>query len=105
MNVREIFDRYYNGEKNFMTPNVYGYAKKKFGEEYLVFEKSQGEGLFDDSPLYGCSTLVHNPETGETQKIELSECFKDPRYVEVHINKITLTQFKNAERYGEIKRC
>lgn len=104
MNVREIFDNYYNGDKNFMTPNVYGYAKKKFGKEYLVFEKSQGEGLFD-SPLYGCSTLVHNPETGETQKIELSECFDDPRYVEVHINGITKSKFENADRYGEIKRC
>ena len=104
MNVREIFDVYYNGEKNFMTPNVFGYAKKKFGDEYVVFEKSQGEGLFD-TPLFGCSALVHNPITGDTQKIELSECFKELVEVDEYIKQVTQTKFDEARRYGEIKKC
>lgn len=104
MNIKDIFDRYYNGEKNFMTPNVYGYSKKKFGNEYLLIEKSSGRGI-EDEPIYGASALVHNIETSETQKIDLSEMYHDPREVELHISKITEFKFKNAHRYGEIKKC
>ena len=104
MTIREIFDNYYNGEKNFMTPHVYGYDKKQFGGEYLLIEKSKGEG-FGGEDIYGCTVLVHNPVSKETQKIELSECFFDPRDLEIHIKKITQSKFETAERYGEIKRC
>ena len=104
MNIASIFDAYYNGEKNFMTPHVYGYSRKKFGDEYLLIEKSRGKGIVNED-LYGASALVYNEKTRETQKISLSECFNDPRYVELHISKITKSKFKNAKRYGEIKIC
>ena len=104
MRIALIFDTYYNGEKNFMTPHVYGYSKKKFGDEYLLIEKSRGKGIVNEE-LYGVSSLVYNEKTCETQKIDLSECFNDPRYVELHIANITKSKFEKAERYGEIKKC
>lgn len=103
MNIKYIFEEYYNGQKNFMTPDIYGYSQRKFDEEYLLFEKSSGEG-FENEKIYGASALVHNHITGDTQKIELSECFDDPRNLEVYIKKITKSDFENADRYGEIKK-
>lgn len=102
--IKQVFDTYYNGEKNFMTPHVYGYLQKKFGDEYLVVEKSTGKGIGNEA-IYGASTLVYNAKTGETQKIDLSELYHDPRYVELHLKNISEKKFKNAERYGEIKIC
>lgn len=102
MSIRIVFEKYYNGEKNFMTPDVYGYAKRQFGEEYLLFEKSKGRG-FENERIYGVSALVYNPTTGYTQKIELSEMYHDPRYVEMHNKVISKSEFKKADRYGEVK--
>lgn len=104
MNVKLIFDKFFNGEKNFMTPDVYGYTKKKFGDEYLVIEKSRGLG-FEHEDIFGCSILVHNPVTMETQHIELSQMFYSNKELDKYIKSITREMFENAERFGEIKRC
>lgn len=101
--IKKIFEEYYNGDKNFMTSHVYGYAQKKFGNGYLVFEKSEGKGLMGEK-LYGCSVLIYNSENGNTQKIDLSQCFYTPKDVEAHIDNMTQNDFENAKRYGEIKK-
>jgi hypothetical protein len=100
--IKEIFNMYYNGEKNFMTPKVYGYSYKKFGDEILLFEKSEGEGISGE-PLYGASALVYNTVTNEVQKIDLSQPKHSRADIEAHIKSITREQFQQADRYGEIK--
>ena len=103
MNESLIFDEYFDGEKNFFTPNVTGYATiKGSGDEVVVFEKSEGTGLFD-SPLFGCSALLFNTKTNEIGRIELSKAFGTKKEAEDYINSITIENINNAERYGEIK--
>lgn len=102
MNDRTIFERYFNGETNFMTPNVVGYSHKWFGSEKLVVEFSQGRGLFD-TYLFGVSCLVFDPTTCKAQKIELSEAFKDSKSGHDYFESISKADFENAMRYGEEK--
>ena len=99
-----IFDRYFNGEKNFMTPNVIGYSSIKMDNEYLVVEFSEGRGIFD-TYLFGVSCLVFNPQTRETQKINLSKAFKSANECKEYVKSISLADFQEAGRYGEIKIC
>ena len=103
MGTSEIFDKYFNGAKNFFTNHTYGFGRIKFDEELLFYEKSQGKGLFG-SQLYGVTFLIGNSETGEVQRIDLSKCFSSKEEVENYIATINLEVFENADRYGEIKK-
>ena len=104
MNEAVIFDRYYNGEKNFFTPKVYGYERKNINDEYeLVIEKSEGKGLFE-APLYGCSILIVHKWKKTARKIELSKAFGSRKEVEEYIKSITVEDVLNAEIFGEEKK-
>lgn len=102
MNIEKIFSKYFNGERNFLTPHVCGFAKKQFGDEYLLIEKSKGEGIFED--LYGVTALVYCSSTGVTQRIDLSECYSSIEEVESHLDWIDESIFNSAHRYGEKKK-
>ena len=101
-NTRYIFDRYYNGNKNVLTPNVYAYGHKKYGDTVLLYEKSKGRGIFDTG-LYGLSFLLLNNETNEVQKIDLCKAFNSPKELDDYLATITLKEIKEADLYGEIK--
>lgn len=101
-NTRYIFDRYYNGEKNFFTPHVYAYGHKKYGSTILLYEKSKGKGLFD-TDLYGISFLLLDDETNEVQPIDLAKAFKTPKEVNSYLKTIGLEEIKKADLFGEIK--
>lgn len=104
MNIAGIFDNYYNGEKNFFTPRVYGYEHKLINEDYeLVIEKSRGTGLFDQ-PLYGCTVLVIHKQKQTVQQIELSKAFNSPKEVNDYIKNITVEDVIEAEIFGEEKK-
>ena len=101
-NTRYIFNRYYNGNKNFFTPHVYAYGHKKYGNKALLYEKSKGKGLFD-SDLYGLSFLLLNTETNEVQPIDLSKPFKTTKELDKYLNTIGLKEIEEADLYGEVK--
>ena len=100
--IDQIFDYYYDGEKNFMTPDIIGHDFKKFDGELLLIEYSQGEGITNEV-LYGASALVLNVETLEIRKIELSKPYHNKTELEQHLDNITESDFKNAMRYGHSK--
>ena len=99
--IEHIFNEYYNGEKNFVTPRVYGYSVYYYDSENIVlFEKSTNS----ERTLYGASALHYNPVTSNCQKIELSECFGTSQEVNKYISKLTNTDFEGALTYGEVKK-
>lgn len=100
--VKRIFNQYFNGAKNFITPNIIGFDYIDFGDEYLAIEKSEGEGLFG-TWLYGVSCLAVTKSTLEVQQIDISKAFTDLSKAEEYIKSINLDMFKNADRFGEIK--
>ena len=101
-NTRYIFDRYFNGNKNFFTPNVYSYGHKKYGYKVLLYEKSKGKGLFD-SDLYGLSCLLLNSKTNEVQQIDLSKAFDSPKELNDYLKTINPKAIREADLFGEIK--
>ena len=99
--IKYIFEKYYNGEKNFVTPRVYGYTLYRYDSENLVlFEKSTNT----ERTIYGASALLYNPVTSNCQKIELSKCFSTSQEVNKYINKLTPNDFEKALIYGEVKK-
>lgn len=101
-NTRYIFNRYFNGNKNFCTPHTYAYGHKKYGNTILLYEKSKGKGLFD-SDLYGLTFLLLNNKTNEVQRIDLSKAFNSPKELDKYLATINLKTIKEADIYGEIK--
>lgn len=101
-NTKYIFDKYFNGNKNFFTPHVYQYGHKNFGDKVLLYEKSKGKGLFD-TDLYGLSLLLLNSETDEVQQIDLSQAFKNSKELNDYLKKISLKDIEEADLFGEVK--
>lgn len=96
MNIEHIFDIYYNGEKNIITPKVYGYDLKKITYDYYVlFEKSEGE-LFG-KPLYGCSTLLYNETRKTMMKIDLSKAFGTKEELDKYISAVDFEMVYGAD--------
>jgi hypothetical protein len=54
MNTEEIFNSVYNGQGNFITPDV-----ERFGEvsDDLVYELSSGRGIFNSARIFGVTVL------------------------------------------------
>jgi len=70
------FDRVFNGEKNFLTPNVLSYGKAG----RLLWELSTGEGI-EHEPIYGVTVI--NVDGGREH--DLSGCFHSRAEAEEHI--------------------
>lgn len=51
--IAERFNRVYNGEKNFMTPNIVRYGQKGA----FLYELSNGRG-FGDQLIYGVTVIT-----------------------------------------------
>ena len=104
MEIAKIFDTYFNGEKNFFTDKVYGYAKIDLGDGlYILCEKSEGEGLFG-TYLYGCTTLIYDKLNNLVGRIDLSKAFTDKLELEKYIKSIDIETVKKADFYGELKK-
>ena len=97
MKIAPIFDKYYNRNKNFMTPKVYGYDFKEITDSCtLVFEKSEGEGL-SGTPLFGCSVLVIDKWEKIAMFIDLNKSFKSKEEVDNYIDSITIKDCLEAD--------
>jgi len=64
--IMQIFNKTYNGNRNFMTPRVLGYGQKGG----LLYELSEGEGIFGKT-IYGVTVIT----THGKKAPELSQCF------------------------------
>jgi hypothetical protein len=76
--VKALFDKFYKGNKNIMTPDVLEYGTA--GE--LIYEISSGEFLGKD--LYGLTLLETNP-LSRSQHTSLHYSMED---VGAHLDKI-----------------
>ena len=101
LNSKYIFNEYYNGEKNAITPKILSYGYKQFGDKTLLYERSKGE-LFGEV-LYGLSFLYLNNKTNEVQQIDLGKPFSNLKELDKYLKSIGLNEILNADFYGEIK--
>lgn len=99
--IEKIFDFYFDGGKNIITPNTYEFGYKRFGGEFLLYEKSEG-GICSHE-LLGLSFLVLDSEDMSIQQIGLSKPFDNEDDMNDYLESIDVSTFKNAKRYGEIK--
>lgn len=102
MNIKNIFNEYYNGETNFITPEILEYRKIKY-DNYtdILIEISRGD-MFDKD-IYGCTTLIYNKKTNEVQRINLSDCFCSIQDLKTYIDNDIKYEMKHAKIYGECK--
>ena len=103
MNIEHIFNTYFNGETNFVTPNIYDYDYKSFGDKILLIEKSKGKGFISNQTIFGCTTLIYIPKKNSVQRIDLSQCFYSKQEINTYIKNINSNTINNATVYGEIK--
>lgn len=99
--MKGIFNQYFEGDLNFVTPNVYGYGSYKYDKEnVVVFEKSSN----DKGTLYGASALLYNPNTHICKRIDLSQCFPTDSSLDDYIKHLNKEDFEEAYIYGEPKK-
>lgn len=103
MNIALIFDKYFNNNKNVFTTKIYGYSKTHLiGDNYLLFEKSENNVLFDHI-TYGVTVLIHNTRNKATQQVDLSTLFTTKSEVEEFIKSIDLDKALDSKVIGELK--
>jgi hypothetical protein len=68
-NIRAAFDRAYNGQRNFMTPQVVCYGKRG----RLLYELSKGPAMAAGSSMWGVTVI----EVDGAKRSDLSRCFHD----------------------------
>ena len=102
MNTEQIFKAYYGEDDTpLFTENIYGYSEKHItGDYYLLFEKSEGEGLYG-TPLFGCATLIYEKNTHLVKKIGLSKAFYSKNEVEEYIESLDIQDVLKAGLYGK----
>ena len=76
--IRAVFMRRFNNQKNFMTSTVIRYGKKKD----LLYELSTGRG-FMDSQLFGVTVL-----TVDGKRTNLSQSFSKKTDAEYYISSL-----------------
>lgn len=95
--IKEVFNQYFNGDMNFVTPNVYGYGVYFYDKfNVVLFEKS----VNDEHTLYGATALLFNPKSNICCRIDLSDCFEDSKKLNDYISNLSKEDFDNALRYG-----
>jgi len=77
--IKDAFDRVYNGEKNFMTPNVIRYGKR--GK--YIYELSDGDAFMRSGRIYGVTVLTTGGE-----KTELGSNFQSKQEAEDYIKQM-----------------
>lgn len=82
--IKQIFNQYYNGEKNPLTPKVYGYDVIKTEDKWICFEKSRDE----ECTLYGVSTLIYTIDTGIAERIDLAKPFNNSKEARKYIKEL-----------------
>ena len=78
--IRDTFNRVYNGEKNFMTPHVIKYGKR--GK--YIYELSDGDAFMRSGRIYGVSVLT----TGGEKRTDLGGSFQSKQEAEDYIKQL-----------------
>lgn len=97
MNEKLISERYFNGEKNPITPSIFGYKSVECDGEIVVFELSEGEGLYHEH-IVGCTSLLYNPKTNEICRIALSQAFSTRAEARNYVKNLTADDIRAAVR-------
>ena len=101
MNSKEIFEDYFNGQKNMVTPIILWYMYQDFGDETLFAEISLGSD-FHDQQCFGATFLVKNAKD-MFQRIDLDKFFPSLEELLRYVHSIDMNVVSNADRYGEPK--
>ena len=103
MNAEEIFEKYFNGNCNFLTPFPYEYGIKKIGQYTLVYEKSNGRSPWSNWELrHAISFLIIQGK--KVQQIDLGHYTDEgPEAINTYLHNLNEEMVKQADRYGEIK--
>lgn len=99
--IKNVFEKYFDGESNNITQIVYDYDKLFFDNEVLLLEKStDGSG-----ELYGVVSLVYDLDDNTVQRVGLCKWFKNSGELDRYISNLSFDDFNSALRFGEIKSC
>lgn len=82
--IKPIFKQYFNNEKNFCTPIIYGYDIIKMKDKWIVIEKSRNR----ECTSYGVTTLLYIVSSGKTQRIDLSKWCESAKEANKYIKKL-----------------
>jgi len=77
--IKDTFNRAYNGETNFMTPNVIKYGKR--GK--YIYELSDGDAFMRSGRIYGVTVL-----TTDGEKTDMGSSFQSKQEAEDYIDQI-----------------
>lgn len=104
MNAEKIFQKYFNGMCNFLTPFPYEYGVKKIGKYTLVYEKSKGRSPWSNWELrHAISFLIIQGK--KMQQIDIGHYTDEgPEEIERYLNNLNEEMVKQADKYGEIKK-
>lgn len=83
MDTKEIFDDFYSGSKNFMTPVVIEYVRFYVNGTLHYAEISEGKGMRNNT-IYGF-TVLKESDNGVVRVSHLSDCFFDLKALWEHL--------------------
>lgn len=91
--VKYIFDEYFNGNKNFMTPKTIGCSQKKYNRGTLIFQKQKNY----EETLFGVSILL--VIGNEVSRTQLSKAFGNENEAIAYIKSIQNEDVEATEIY------
>lgn len=85
--IKDIFNQFFLGNKNFMTPRVKSYGETS--SRFFVFEVSEGDGLFSDGLIYGITVLeLNSSQEVIKHRHDLSKCFDNLKSLNKYKNNL-----------------
>lgn len=101
VDVKQIFNNYFNGAENFITPTVVGYECKEFEYAMLLIEISKGDGLFNNE-VFGATFLLYDVEDGTVTRRDLGISSSEED-VRKYIDSLTWKDVINSNKFGETR--
>ena len=91
--IRYIFQEYFNGAKNFMTPEIIGYNQKMYSRGTLIFQRQKNY----EETLFGVSILL--VIGNEVSRTKLSKAFENENEALQYISSIQNEDVEATEIY------
>ena len=104
MDAEKIFEKYFNGMCNFVTPFPYEYGIKKVGKHTLIYEKSKGRSPWSNWELrHAISFLILQGK--KVQQIRIGYYTDEgPEEIERYLDNLNEEMVEKADKFGEIKK-
>lgn len=94
--VEKIFEMYFRGSKNIITPNAVRFTSLMTRSRIAMFEITTNE----KETLYGITSLCYDRTTKEIQRIDLNKLVDTYGDAIKYINGITLHTIDTGDLYG-----